>query len=136
MRPGDRVGGRFEIRSLAGTGGMGRVYRALDRVSGAEVALKLLSNGLAHGARFRREAEILAVLDHPHVVRYVTHGDGSDGGPPYLAMEWADGVTLREQLLGQLPNLEESVALVRRVADALERRTVWASCIATSSPRI
>lgn len=119
MRPGDRVGGRFEIRSLAGTGGMGRVYRALDRVSGAEVALKLLSNGLAHGARFRREAEILAVLDHPHVVRYVAHGDGSDGGPAYLAMEWADGVTLREQLLGQLPNLEESVALVRRVADAL-----------------
>lgn len=116
---GSVIGGRFEVQSLAGSGGMGSVYRAVDRVSGQVVALKLLAQSSPHRARFRREAEVLASLQHPCVVRYLGHGDGSDGEPPYIAMEWVEGVSLRERLLAGRLGVGESVALARRVADAL-----------------
>lgn len=113
------IGARFEIQGLAGSGGMGRVYRALDRVSGQVVALKVLAQRSPHRARFRREAEVLASLEHPYIVRYFAHGDDSGGEPAYIAMEWVEGVSLRERLLGGRLGVAESVALVRRVAEAL-----------------
>src|SRR5579859_7093058 len=117
LRVGEIVVGRFEIVALADWGGMGAVYRARDRVSGGEVALKLL---LEDGSdeRFAREARVLADLDHPAIVQYVAHGK-TEVGLPYLAMEWLDGIDLRTRLSsGPLP-VRDALVLVRRAAEAL-----------------
>src|SRR5689334_7279703 len=98
MRPGEVIDRRFEIERVAASGGMGTVYRALDRVTGTPVALKLLGQpdrSAVH--RFEHEARILAELDHPRIVRHVAHGVTPDG-VPYLAMEWLDGESLAQRL--------------------------------------
>ncbi|WP_437915392.1 protein kinase [Sorangium sp. So ce302] len=119
MLHGRLLAGRFEVVELAGTGGMGAVYRAVDRASGDVVAVKLLGDLDAQAAaRFGHEARALATLDHPHVVRYVTHGVAPTG-EPYLAMEWLAGESLSIRLSRRPLDVEESVALVRAVADAL-----------------
>src|SRR5580704_554950 len=73
LKAGDVLSNRFVIDRLAGGGGMGTVYRALDRVTGQAVALKVAQRDL-HEDRFAREARVLAELDHPAIVRYVAHG--------------------------------------------------------------
>ncbi|WP_437769546.1 protein kinase [Sorangium sp. So ce281] len=119
MLHGRLLAGRFELVELAGTGGMGTVYRTVDRASGDVVAVKLLGDLDAQAAaRFGHEARALATLDHPHVVRYVTHGVAPTG-EPYLAMEWLSGESLSARLSRGPLDVEESVALVRAVADAL-----------------
>lgn len=119
MQPTDVVAGRFEIERLAGAGGMGAVYRARDRATGASVALKLLHlTGRLEVARFEREAELLAELAHPGLVRYVAHGRAASG-QPFLAMEWLDGEDLGQRL-GRGPlAVDEAVALGWRAAEAL-----------------
>ena len=79
MRQGLVVDGRFEIERLAGVGGMGKVFRAMDRTSGLPVALKLVTDPEGGTARFLREARILADLRHPRIVGYVAHGATADG---------------------------------------------------------
>jgi hypothetical protein len=98
MREQRRFGERFEVESLVGSGGMGMVFRARDLVDGRPVALKVLRRR-EHKAteRFLREAEALAALVHPGIVRYVAHG-ATPLGEPYLAMEWLDGETLADRL--------------------------------------
>ncbi|WP_437933477.1 protein kinase domain-containing protein [Sorangium sp. So ce341] len=119
MLPGRLLDGRFEIAEVAGSGGMGTVYRALDRTSGAVVAIKLLRNVEPRAqARFAREALALSRMQHPHIVRYATHGVAPTG-EPYLAMEWLSGESLADRLSRQRLRVGESVALVRAVADAL-----------------
>ncbi|UQA59020.1 serine/threonine-protein kinase PknK [Polyangium aurulentum] len=119
MLAGTVLDGRFEVEVLAGSGGMGAVYRALDRTSGSPVALKLLREGDAHAAaRFVQEARALSELAHPSIVHYVSHGKTS-GGEPYLVMEWLAGETLAERLAREGLRLEEGIALVRTVAEAL-----------------
>ncbi|WP_437715609.1 protein kinase [Sorangium sp. So ce448] len=119
MLPDSVIDGRFEVNALAGAGGMGTVYRARDRSSGATVALKLLREADAHSAaRFVHEAHVLSGLDHPHIVRYVTHGT-APSGQPYLVMEWLAGETLSERLLRGALRLEEALAVVRAAAGAL-----------------
>jgi serine/threonine protein kinase len=69
---------RFEVDRLAGSGGMGAVYRARDRATGAVVALKLTHHGVAEpeaAARFEREARLLAEIAHSGIVSYVAHGE-------------------------------------------------------------
>src|SRR5262252_10003947 len=70
FNPGTRLG-VYEITTPLGEGGMGAVYRARDTKLGRDVAIKVLSNGFAHDteriARFKREAQILASLNHPHI---------------------------------------------------------------------
>ena len=78
LKPGDVLSNRFVIDRLAGSGGMGTVYRALDRVTGQAVALKVARRDL-HEERFAREARVLAELDHPAIVRYVAHGETTQG---------------------------------------------------------
>ncbi|XXX73112.1 protein kinase [Sorangium sp. So ce134] len=119
MRALDVDEGRFEIERLAGSGGMGDVYRARDRASGRAVALKVLQGASADDLRrFAREAEALVTLRLPGVAQYVAHGV-TGAGRPYLAMEWLDGVTLEERL-GQGPlSIAESVTLAARVATTL-----------------
>ena len=119
---GERVAGRFEVASLADWGGMGAVYRTLDRETGREVALKLLLDTTSED-RFAREARVLADLRHPGIVEYVAHGRTERGGL-YLAMEWLEGRDLRAHLTGvagaavALP-LREAFAIVRGAAEAL-----------------
>src|SRR5438094_5395891 len=101
MRPGDVVGGRFEIVRLAGSGGMGSVWRAKDRAGASDVALKIVHTPNAMDAeRLRREAAVLADLRNPRIVRYVAHGV-TESGLPYLAMEWLDGETVEDRLARQ-----------------------------------
>src|SRR2546423_336072 len=83
--------GRFDLRRQVGLGAMGIVYEALDVETGQRCAVKILRVGSQSGAqRFMREGTILAELDHPAIVRYVTHGT-SPHGETYLVMEWLAG---------------------------------------------
>ena len=124
MRPGDRVASRFLLERLAGSGAMGSVYRAVDGLTGGPVALKALHRQGFVEARFEREAEVLAGLEHPGIVRYVAHGRSGDGegdgaGDAWLAIEWLDGIDLAERLVRGPLGVAASVGLVRRVAEAL-----------------
>ncbi|MCW5806255.1 MAG: protein kinase, partial [Deltaproteobacteria bacterium] len=117
------IEGRFEIEAVAGTGGMGTVYRARDRVSGERVALKMLrGNASAENAeRFAREIRVLANLRHPGIVRYVADGRTTEGPEErlWLAMEWLDGENLSQRLSRAGLSPAEAVHLLRRVAEAL-----------------
>lgn len=108
---------RFLLDRPVGAGGMGTVYRALDRETGAPVAVKLLTDrSTADVARFFREARVLSEIEDPAVVRYIAHGHDPR---PYLVMEWLDGCDLAEHLAQQRPTIADSVALIRRVARTL-----------------
>jgi eukaryotic-like serine/threonine-protein kinase len=117
LKVADVVAERFSIERFAGSGGMGQVFRAIDRVTGEPVALKVMSE--ANGAeRFLREARLLADLHHPGIVRYVAHGVSAEG-QSYIAMEWAEGETLAARLRRSALPDHESLALVTALADAL-----------------
>jgi len=110
---------RFDIERLVGSGGMATVYRAVDRQTGQPVALKVLHGHTAEQTeRFEQEAELLAELSHPAIVRYIGHGT-TPVGERYLAMEWLDGQTLEDALSGGPLTIGQSVDLGRRVAEAL-----------------
>jgi serine/threonine protein kinase len=111
---------RFVLKELAGAGGMGTVYRALDTRTDRTVALKLLQTGDDPQAveRFAREAQLLCEVRHPGIVEYLAHGVTGDGRP-YLAMEWLDGETLARRLARGALSLIDSLTLVRRIASAL-----------------
>jgi serine/threonine protein kinase len=113
-----RVADRFEIDTEAGSGGVGVVYRATDLRTGGVVALKLLRGAADQSGRFLREAEVLASLSHPAIVRYVAHGR-TDEGSPWLAMEWLEGVTLAEHMKDVGLTASETLQLAARVADGL-----------------
>ncbi len=108
---------------------MGAVYRALDRESGATIALKILSGGAAaQASRFLREARVLAELHHPSIVRYVAHGTAASG-EAYLAMEWLEGEDLAARLVrgGRLPFrdcIRLAITLTEALAAAHERGVV------------
>ena len=95
LAPGTRIGG-FEIEAMIGEGGMGEVYRASDTRLSREVALKVLPPEIASDEarllRFSAEARSASALNHPNIVTIYEVGSG---GPPYIAMELVDGVTLR-----------------------------------------
>lgn len=97
---------------------MGTVFRARDRVAGGPVALKVVEGDHAN-ARFEREAQLLARLTHPSIVRYVAHGPLVESRM-YLAMEWLDGLSLDERLATAPLSFEESIALAKTVAVALD----------------
>jgi len=119
MQPGDLVGGRFELGEVAGSGGMGAVYRALDRATGESVAVKVLREVASeHGDRFGREIRVLAQLRHPGIVRYIADGTTA-AGMQWLAMEWLDGEPLGHRVRRTGIAASEAVALVRRVGEAL-----------------
>src|SRR6185369_8153558 len=119
MSPGEVVGERFEVERMARSGGMGAVFRARDRLTGEAVALKvLLGAGGRYDARFLVEAQVLAKLRHPSIVRYVAHGR-TPAGQLWLAMEWLDGEDLAERIARGRPGIEASVAIAARAAEAL-----------------
>jgi Tol biopolymer transport system component len=101
---------------------MGEVYRALDTKLGREVAIKILLPAFASDperlARFEREAQVLAALNHPHIA--AIHGFEDSGGVQALVLELVDGPTLADRIArGPLP-LDEALAIARQIANALE----------------
>ena len=113
------ISDRFEVLARTAKGGMGTIYQARDRQTGALVAVKLLhATDRESQARFEREASIMAELTHPRIVRYVAHGTTVDG-KPYLAMEWVDGETLHSRLQHTALTIGETLQLGRDVAEAL-----------------
>jgi tetratricopeptide (TPR) repeat protein len=115
---GDIVSDRFVIERLAGSGGMGTVYRALDRVAGMPVAIKVMTQPRSHDNRFAQEARVLAELQHPAIVGYVAHGSTAQGHN-YLAMQWLEGEDLARRLSRSALDLTESLAIGRSLAGAL-----------------
>ena len=111
VRAGTILAG-FRIERLIGEGAMGAVYLAEDTVRGRHVALKLLGPELARDERFRarflRESQLAAGLDHPHVVSIVASGE--EDGVLFLAMDYVEGPDLRE-LLRREGRLEPERAL-------------------------
>jgi eukaryotic-like serine/threonine-protein kinase len=118
---GTVIADRFEIKALAGEGGMGTVFRAIDLRHQVPVALKLLRPRSAHTAdvkRFAREAQMIADLRHPGIVSYVAHGETAEG-QPFLAMEWLAGEDLSRRLQRGRLGLTDSLTLLEKIADAL-----------------
>jgi eukaryotic-like serine/threonine-protein kinase len=111
MNSGDKLG-PYEIVSAIGKGGMGEVYRARDSRVGRDVAIK--TSVESFNERFEREARAIAALNHPNICTLF------DVGPNYLVMELVEGSTLADRINeGAIP-LEESLAIARQIADALE----------------
>jgi eukaryotic-like serine/threonine-protein kinase len=110
---------RFELRRPVGEGSYGEVYEAFDRATDRRVAVKLMfHSGRSADARFAREAALLAELDHPSIVHYVAHGH-ADSGQSYLVMEWLQGEPLDLRLRRTPMELDEVIALARRVVAGL-----------------
>ena len=119
--PGTRFG-NFEVGSLLGAGGMGEVYRARDARLNRDVALKVLPEAFTADperlARFTREAQMLAALNHSNIG--AIHGLEEASGRQALVLELVDGPTLADRIAqGALP-LEEALPIARQIADALE----------------
>ncbi|MBK8943305.1 MAG: protein kinase [Polyangiaceae bacterium] len=118
MQPGQTVGGRFVIEHLAGRGGMGSVYRAVDTAAGGAVAVKVLDIAPPGAAdRFLREAKVLSRLSHRNIVRRLAQG--ADGPALWLAMEWLEGRTLAEMLEGGPLPLEAALNVAEQLAAGL-----------------
>ena len=114
--------GQYEIVALIGAGAMGEVYRAHDTTLNREVALKVLPPLFAldpdRVARFRREAQVLAALNHPHIA--AIYGFEEADGVQALALELVEGATLADRLeVGPLP-ADEVLSVGCQIAEALE----------------
>lgn len=121
LTAGSVFASRFEIERLAGTGGMGSVYRAVDQLTLRWVALKIIhahSSNPGDATRFIREAELLSELRHPGIVSYVAHGV-TPQGQRFLAMEWLEGEDLAQRLLRGPLGLTDTRTLLYRVAESL-----------------
>ena len=122
LAPGD-VFGDFRIESVAGRGGMGVVYRAVQLDLGRPVALKLIASDRAADPafreRFQRESRLAALIDHPNVVP--VHGAGEEDGQLYLVMRYVPGTDLHRLLKHEGPlEPERAAAIVAQVASALD----------------
>ena len=138
--------GAYEISAPIGAGGMGEVYRARDTRLGRDVALKVLPEAFAQDAerlaRFRREAQVLASLNHPNIA--AIYGFEDSGGVHALVMELVEGPTLGERIAGRRKEsssggtraelktsatqpirttpiaIDEALAIAKQIADGLE----------------
>ncbi|MGX6446781.1 Stk1 family PASTA domain-containing Ser/Thr kinase [Patulibacter sp. S7RM1-6] len=121
-RTGQTIDARYLVERRLGTGGMAEVYACEDLQLGRHVALKVLHENLAEDpdvvARFRRESQSAAGLQHPHIVAVYDRGDWD--GIPYMAMELVDGVTLKDVIRDQAPlDPVKSIDQISQVLDAL-----------------
>jgi eukaryotic-like serine/threonine-protein kinase len=112
----------YQITGKLGAGGMGEVYRALDSKLNREVAIKVLPEGFAQDAervaRFQREAQVLASLNHPNIA--AIYGLEESNGICALVMELVEGPTLTDRIAaGPIP-LDEALAIAKQIAEALE----------------
>jgi serine/threonine protein kinase len=127
--------GSYEIGSALGAGGMGEVYRARDTKLGRDVAVKILPEMFSADpervARFEREAQLLAALNHPHIA--AIYGLEESGSTKFLVLELVDGESLDARLKARSPSyadgaqgfsraihVTEALALARQIVNALE----------------
>lgn len=122
MTGGEILGGRYRVEELIGRGGMASVWRGHDQVLDRAVAVKRLHSAADEESsavdRFRREADTLARLNHPNLVRLFDRGEDERG--PWLVMELVDGETLRSRIrrTGPMPPAE-AASLCAQVAEGL-----------------
>src|SRR5688572_11207254 len=121
IAPGTRLG-PYEITALIGAGGMGEVYRARDSKLNRDVALKVLPDAFTRDperlARFTREAQLLAALNHPHIGAIYGIEDSSE--TPALILELVEGKTLADKIAdGPIP-FADALAIARQVCEALQ----------------
>ena len=123
LTAGSRIGS-YEIVSLLGRGGMGEVYSAKDHELGRTVAIKVLPDDLAgdrdRQSRFRREAQLLAALNHPHVGQI--YGLADSAGTQALVLELVEGPTLADRIANARRGLPagETLLIAQQIAEALE----------------
>jgi hypothetical protein len=128
LTAGTRLG-PYEILAPLGAGGMGEVYRARDTRLKRDVAIKVLPEALSSDsdrlARFQREAELLATLNHPHIA--AIYGLEESAGTSAIVMELVEGPTLAERLISVMSGfsrtglpVDEALPIARQIADALE----------------
>lgn len=129
---GRRLAGRYEVRSLIGRGGMAEVHLGFDTRLSRVVAIKMLRSDLAQDsifqARFRREAQSAASLNHPNIVavydtgeELVTGADGRAISVPFIVMEYVEGHTVKELIADGNPvPIDEAVQIITGVLSALE----------------
>ena len=127
LEPGTRVG-PYAVIELIGTGGMGEVYRASDTLLGRHVALKVLPASLAFDpdrlARLRREAQVLASLNHPHIAQIYGFETAAPtpeytAGVHALVLELVEGPTLADRIDAGPFDLPELIAIARQIAAAV-----------------
>jgi hypothetical protein len=121
LTPGTRLG-VYEVTAQIGEGGMGQVYRATDTKLKRQVAIKVLPSALAADAdrlaRFQREAEVLASLNHPNIA--AVYGLEDSGGVKALVMELVEGEDLSQRIArGAIP-LDDALPIARQIAEAFE----------------
>jgi eukaryotic-like serine/threonine-protein kinase len=121
LQQGTRVG-IYEVGALIGAGGMGEMYRARDTTLGRDVALKILPELFASDserlARFQREAQVLASLNHPHIG--AIYGFEATTSVRALVLELIDGPTLADRLGHGPVGIDEALAIARQICEALE----------------
>ena len=118
---GSRLG-HYDVTALIGEGGMGQVYQATDIKLNRQVALKILPEAFATApdrlARFQREAQVLASLNHPNIA--AIHGLEESDGTRALVLELVEGPTLADRIAhGAIP-LDEALPIAKQIAEALE----------------
>src|SRR5438876_6955376 len=115
--------GRYEIRAKIGEGGMGEVYLAQDTKLDRKVALKILPAELASNRermeRFIREAKSAAALSHPNIAQIFEIGEHD--GTHFIAMEFVDGVTLRQKIHRERTELRKLLRHLQHVAEGLAK---------------
>ncbi|WP_285246537.1 Stk1 family PASTA domain-containing Ser/Thr kinase [Pseudarthrobacter sp. efr-133-R2A-89] len=125
------LSGRYELGSLIGRGGMADVYRGTDTRLGRTVAIKLLRPDMARDpqfqARFKREAQAVAALNHPSIVaifdtgEHLVHdGSAEDVRVPYIVMEFVEGKTLRDMIRAKEVTIDHAIDYCLGVLAALE----------------
>src|SRR5499426_2686374 len=121
LTPGARVG-PYQVIALVGEGGMGKVWRAHHMGLNRDDALKVLPDAFASDpdrlARFRREAQVLASLNHPNIAH--VYGLEQADGVQALVMELVEGETLADRIArGPIP-VDEALPIAKQIAEALE----------------
>jgi len=121
LTPGSRIG-PYEVGAQIGVGGMGEVYRATDKNLKRQVAIKVLPQAVAADserlARFQREAEVLASLNHPNIA--IIHGLEKSDGVTGLVMELVEGPTLADRIAEGPLSLDDALHVAKQIAEALE----------------
>ncbi len=120
FRSGDRFGA-YEILRVAGSGGMGSVYEAIEHPLGRRVALKIVHGGAPSSPeslqRFLVEAKALASLDHPSIV--ALYGFGEIDGVHYMAMEFVEGIPLDEFINSTAYSIFDALDIFRQIGEGI-----------------
>lgn len=120
---GVTLGGKFEILTLIGSGGMGNVYKAVQKTVERTVAVKVLHNErLQHKdsvLRFQQEAKAASKLTHPNIVGFFDYGL-TDENVPYIVMDYVEGVSLDQRIKEATLDLDQFIKIFTQACDALD----------------